>query len=459
MIKMRKVCSIGLDIGTTTLCAVVLDGENGELVDTLTIPNNSLLESEQPWARLQDPQVIIANIKQIVAELEMKHAPISCIGLTGQMHGIVYLDGNGNPVSPLYTWQDGRGNLEYRDGLSYAEYLSQVSGTKLATGFGAVTHFYNLVNDLVPASARVISTIYDYAGLQLACVTRPVLHPSSAASLGFFNIETNCFDRNALQAAHINETFFPETTPKIEIIGKTESNIPVAVAIGDNQASFMGSVNHSTEYLLVNIGTSGQISLFINDYIKNSPAEIRPFSSDGFLMVGASLCGGRAYALLENFFRSVVQMATGATGPPLYEIMNELASHYPTLEHKLEISTQFCGTRENPWQQAAINNLGVDNFSPAHFIVGTLEGIARELHDLYEIMSTQGSVKPTKLVCSGNALRLNLPLQRLVSDIFGMPISIPRYKEEAACGAALFALVAAGHQKSLASAQSLLQYE
>lgn len=456
---MGNVRSIGLDIGTTTLCAVVLDGESGDLLETLTIPNDSALKSEQPWAQLQDPRLTIANIERIVHELELRHAPIACIGLTGQMHGILYLDEAGNAVSPLYTWQDGRGNLACRDGLSYAEVLSQASGYKLASGFGVVTHLYNLLNGLVPDSARRVCTIYDYAGLKLCGGSRPLLHSSSAASLGCFDLEAGVFDRRALQAAGLEASFFPAVSGEVEIIGKTASNIPVAVAIGDNQASFIGSVNQADECLLVNIGTSGQISLFTQRYLKNSPLEIRPFSTDGFLMVGASLCGGRAYALLENFFRAVVIMATGKPAPALYESMNELAAGFPALDQKLEISTQFCGTREQPWQRAAIGNLGVDNFTPAHFIVGVLEGVARELHDLYQSAGVEGSVRPKKLIGSGNALRLCLPLQKVVSEVFGMPLSIPRYKEEAACGAALFALVAAGYQKSLADAQALLQYE
>lgn len=456
---MGNVRAIGLDIGTTTLCAVVLDGESGDLLETLTIPNDSALKSDQPWAQLQDPQLTIANIEKIVRELELRHAPIACIGLTGQMHGILYLDEAGNAVSPLYTWQDGRGNLAYRDGLSYAEFLSQASGYKLASGFGGVTHFYNLLNGLVPDSARSVCTIYDYVGLKLSEGSRPVLHASSAASLGCFDIEAGVFDRRALLAAGFDESIFPAVSREVEVIGKTASNIPVAVAIGDNQASFIGSVNQSEACLLVNIGTSGQISLFTQRYLKNSPLEIRPFSTDGFLMVGASLCGGRAYALLEGFFRAVVEMATGKPAPVLYETMNELAGVSPVQEQKLEISTQFSGTRERPWQRAVISNLGVDNFTPAHFIVGVLEGVARELHDLYQSAGVEDSARPQKLVGSGNALRLCLPLQKLVSEMFGMPLSIPRYKEEAACGAALFALVAAGYQKSLADAQALLHYE
>ena len=79
------------------------------------------------------------------------------------MHGIVYLDKNGEAVSPLTIWQDGRGDTPYKEGLTYAEWLSKKTGYKLATGFGGVTHFYNTVNGLVPENAVTFCTIHDLA--------------------------------------------------------------------------------------------------------------------------------------------------------------------------------------------------------------------------------------------------------------------------------------------------------
>ena len=275
----------------------------------------------------------------------------------------------------------------------------------------------------------------------------------------FIVFQAPTLNRQAIIAAGVDDALFPDVSPDIEIIGTTESKIPVAITIGDNQASFMGSVNSSEECLLVNVGTSGQITRFVNNYIRSSQIDIRPFTKGDFLLVGSSLCGGRAYALLEKFFRSVVQMATDVTPPILYDVMNELANEFSSIENKLEISTKFSGTRENPWQRGTISNVGVDNFTPRHFIVGVLEGVVKELYSLYEIMSPELSQKPRKLVGSGNAIRLCTPLQRLVSDVFDMPISIPRYREEAGYGAALFALVAVGYLKSLPDAQTLVQYE
>ena len=70
------------------------------------------------------------------------------------MHGIVYVDNDGKAVSPLYTWQDNRGNLILNNNITYAEFLTDYSGYNLSTGYGLVTHFY-----ILPEGAVKLCTI------------------------------------------------------------------------------------------------------------------------------------------------------------------------------------------------------------------------------------------------------------------------------------------------------------
>ena len=66
-------------------------------------------------------------------------------------------------LSPLKIWQDGRGDLPYKDSLTYAEYMSKKTGYPLATGYGAVTYFY----DAMKPSPWWVSTLTcgTFAGL------------------------------------------------------------------------------------------------------------------------------------------------------------------------------------------------------------------------------------------------------------------------------------------------------
>jgi len=77
----------------------------------------------------------------------------------------------------------------------------------------------------------------------------------------------------------------------------------------------------------------------------------------------------------------------------------------------------------------------------------------KELYELYRIMG----VKRTGLIASGNGIRKNEALQRVAERYFDAALRIPEHKEEAAYGAALFALVAAGFCKNASEAQSLIR--
>ncbi|NLX79689.1 MAG: hypothetical protein GXY95_07430, partial [Clostridiales bacterium] len=252
---------LGLDIGTTSICVNVIDSETGQVICTSNVPNTSFIHTDRAYEKIQDPARILSCATHAVEAMIEKHSPIDAIGISGQMHGILYLDAEGNAVSPLYIWQDGRGDQEYKDGKSYAEYMSEVTGCALATGFGTVTHFFNMKTSLIPEKAVKLSTIDDYVGMKLTGGKEPVTHPSDAASLGLYNLTEDKFDEAAMEKLGIDPSFFPEVKKGFEIIGKTKHGIPVAVAIGDNQASFMGSVKDSESSILVNVGTGGQVSM------------------------------------------------------------------------------------------------------------------------------------------------------------------------------------------------------
>jgi sedoheptulokinase len=403
------------------------------------------------------------------------HGPVGAIGLTGQMHGIVYLNEQGQAISPLYTWQDGRGDQPHPEGGSYADVLSAQSGYALATGFGSVTHFYNQIQQLVPEGARCLCTIHGYIGLKLTGRSRPLLHSSDAAGLGMYDDAAADFDREALQICGLDPSLFPEVTAELDCLGETGADddrmqanepdaacldeisrgIPVFAAIGDNQASFIGSVGDMAQSLLINIGTSGQIS-FVSDQKPAAPLERRPLLGRKGIVVGSILSGGNSYAMLEAFYRSVLRMA-GCPEQKLYEAMNQLALDFDQMPDKLVVDNRFYGTRQNPMLRGSIENIGKNNWTAQHLTVGILEGIVQEIHNLFEGIETRPDFN--RLIGSGNALRHNKVLQRMLQQKFGLPMHIPAHREEAAYGAALCALTGNGFFARIEDAQKQIRYE
>lgn len=449
--------AIGLDVGTTSVCGIAHDIKTGEIVKSITKANSGFIKTKNSWEKIQDPKSLIALLKDIYAELKQE-GEIASIGITGQMHGIVYLNDKGEPLSELKIWQDGRGNLEYKDGLTYAEYMTKITGYPLATGYGAVTYFYDKINGLVPKDAVTFCTIHDLASMTLSNEIKPLLHPSDAASLGLFDLKNNCYDKIAIEKLGLNYNMFPAVCDGFTLIGKTDDGIPVGVAIGDNQASFLGSVSNMEESLLVNVGTGSQISCLVDKIPENSELDCRPLLDNSFILAGSSLCGGRSYAILESFLREVASIVSGSEIKSAYPAMDKLMENYESVEKPLMVKTLFSGTRKNPEKRGEILHIGIDNFNMASLCDGFMCGMVNELCDMFNEMKPLLTKNRVSMVGSGNGVRNNKPLKKRFEEIFGFKMLVPKHKEEAAFGGSLYALTAAGVFSNIAEAQKLIKY-
>lgn len=447
--------SVGIDIGTTTICACVLDAQTGSILKAWT-QQHAFLPSEDAWAKIQDVKEIEDIAQNILGQIVATYPDIACLGMTGQMHGILYLDEKGNPLSPLMTWQDERGNQLVPDGTeTYAQRLTRLTGYPCATGYGAVTHYYNVCNGLVPQGTACLCTIHDYLMMKFGQMTRPLIHPSDAASLGLFDISLGQFDTQAIEVAGMELAVFPEVSANAT--AQTSYGFPVAIAIGDNQACFHGSVRDPEKSALVNVGTGSQISCWTATHDPMSTVETRPHVDSCYLLSGSPLCGGRSYALLKTFFQTFLEEAGFATDQ-VYSVMNRLAESYASLENPLEVQTSFCGSRQDPSLRGSILNIGTDNFTPAHLTVGFLQGCVNELHETYLQILPLLESPPLYLVGSGNGLRKNVVLQKLFEKTFQMQLLIPCHMEEASYGAALFAMLCSMPERDPQSIRELIQY-
>ena len=444
---------MGLDIGTTSISGVVLDGDTGTVLETVSRSNGKFLPAAHPWERTQDAAAIWQSVSEIAEQLTKAYAPLSCIGVTGQMHGIVYVDKNGSLLSPLYTWQDGRAAAE-ENGKSSVQVLADKTGYQVPAGYGCATHFYHVQHGLVPEGAATFCTIHDYVAMRLCGRKTPVMDTTDAASFGLFDILHSRFDTAAIARAGMDAALLPQVAEKPVVIGETAGGVPVAVAVGDNQASFIGSVRDNA--LLINIGTGSQVSAFSPEVITIPGVETRPFPDGGCLLVGAPLCGGRAYALLERFFREAAALC-GGSDSTAYRAMEQAAE--AVMGQRLPVvAPTFCGTRQHPNQTAVISGLTEDNFTPAHLTAGLLYGMVNELRQLYDSICTHLHTPPKAAVGSGNGIRKNRLLQQILGEVFGLPVSIPSNGEEAVCGAAFLAMAAGGLTADLAQARSLITY-
>lgn len=282
----------------------------------------------------------------------------------------------------------------------------------------------------------------------------PLVQASNAASFGCYDLAAHAFDGSAMEKLDLDGAFLPAVTPETAIIGQ-DGGMHVAVAIGDNQASVLGALRDDGD-VLVNIGTGSQVSAVVSAPVPFPAGEVRPYTDGSFLLVGAPLCGGRAYALLRRFFAQCAERF-GGDGRDIYGVMNDMAAEQPE-DHTLAVDTRFRGTRADPDLRGAISAISEDNFTPEQLTRGVLWGMASELRALYGEMPLP--TPAAGLVGSGNAVRANPVLRRYLEEQFGLKLKLPAYREEAAFGAAVFAAAAAGIYRDVSAAQSaMVHYE
>ena len=247
--------AMGIDIGTTTVSVVLLDGMSGELLGKSTVVHGADLPGDLPEAHLQDPDKLTTAALQAAEALMEQCGASDCIGLTGQMHGMLYVNGEGQAVSPLYTWRDGRGVLPGNGG-SCAEQLRRTGG-EASAGFGLTTHFWLQKQGGIPQNAAGMVTISDYLGMRLCGRTVPIIARDMAASWGSFDLRQGDFCREALERCGVDTAYLPEVAWEHGVMGYVAGGCgkgaPVVVSLGDNQASVFGSVRDLCSTVLLNL--------------------------------------------------------------------------------------------------------------------------------------------------------------------------------------------------------------
>lgn len=148
---------MGIDIGTTTISMVLAEPDSGRLLARKTVEHHSFLDGSRPEQKIQDPEKILTTVKKLLEKMEQEHGIPDGIGFTGQMHGMLYVDAAGKAVSPLYTWQDGSGDIVLDNGKSCVQILKEVGAA--ATGYGIVTHFYLQKTGQIPKEAVKMVTV------------------------------------------------------------------------------------------------------------------------------------------------------------------------------------------------------------------------------------------------------------------------------------------------------------
>ncbi len=466
---------IGLDVGTSSICALLLDTDRPREAVACSVENDCWLNSGDDRIREQDPAGIWRRVQDALNALAARagRGPLRADGLavTGQMHGVLLTDGEGTPVSPLITWQDLRAVDVSPRGRPYLEEFSDAFapeqarslGMRPAAGYMGPTLYAMQGAGQLPEAARHAWFIYDWVAAEMAGAS-PFTTPQTAQSSGMYSALERRWQTEVAGRLGMDCRLLPPVTAVAAKVGTAVGEVPVRkgtpvfAAPGDNQASFLGSVRDAADSILINVGTGAQISVAVSDFISMEGADTRLLWEDGYLLVGASLCGGRAFSLLADFIAHIGQVFCGSrlNREKLYSMMVESAVE----ETALRCRTTLAGTRAEPELRGLIAGLSEGNFTIEELIRATANGIIEELKRFYDAMAAgvPGGLTRGQLVGSGNGLRRNRLLRQSAERAFGTELRIPLIVEEAALGAALTAAIGAGVYASPAEAAAAVSY-
>jgi len=432
--------TIGLDIGTTKIAGILWDSEKNRAVEVLSQDSNAHIESEKEWEQIQNPDLIIQKVLYITEELKKAAAePVSGIGISSQMHGFLYINSEGKALSPLYTWQDLRGACTLESGLTAIEEIGEITGTPISAGYGLATHYYNFKNSLAPLVSYRIVSIGGFAAMNLCGLTNPSIDPSEGAGFGLYDTAELCFMHNRIKGLFGSDDFLPDEVPFNSTAGTDRDDVPVYNSLGDNQASFLGAMKGREQNLLINLGTSGQICFLadrVPDMLKG--LEVRPFPGS-ILVVGATLAGGKSFALLMDLFHDVLDLF-GRDIPhgEMMGIVDSLSSEEP--DNPLLIEPYFNGTRMNPDLRGSVKGIDLTNLKARNLIYGFAHSMVNELKQLLINNNLENEIKGREITASGNGVRKNPLIQRIIEKEFGCVPGLSANREEAACGAAAYVL-------------------
>lgn len=469
---------LGVDLGTTKITCIAVDALKGEILAVGFATNSANITRPEDQSRgfsEWNAGLILTDslgcIRSVVEQLATQASDVVAIGITGQQHGVVLVDSvRREAVSPLINWQDRRALQPQPDGKqtwlqaarnAIGPETWKRTGCWLHPGFMATTLFELSIRGQLPAQAQALFIMDFFAAMLTG--QNPVSEPSAAGSSGVFNVQTRQWDEEAIAALGLSRSLFPEICEANRAVGKLigecatqtglREGVPVFAAIGDHQASFLGSVADRRNSILVNVGTGAQVAVFTDGLDFELPIELRPFPFGGNLLSNVGLSGGWSYQVLEQFFRntagSMLQIEPEAK---LYETMTRLAANIPAGADGLRCEPRFAGTRLDPTVRGSITGLSPQNFTAAHLARAVLEGMSQSLHEGFLAIHQITRHSPGNLTAAGNGLRENRLLAQIVSQAFGLPMTFTRHREEAAFGAAIVASVGANLYPSLDAA-------
>ena len=425
----------GIDVGTTAVKGVAID-EAGTVLARAEA-GYSLATPRPGWVE-QDPEDWWRAAESVLGQLRAQAGRPAGLGLSGQMHGLVALDGADRILRPAILWNDQRtaaqcAEIEQTVGL---ERLLELTGNRALTGFTAPKLLW--LREHEPEIWRQVRRVMlpkDYVRLRL-CGTWAT-DVSDASGTLLLDVPARGWSRDVLEALELDPELVPEVLESPAVSGTTPDGIPVAAGAGDQAAGALGVGVVRPGPLSVVLGTSGVVFAACDRYVADRLGRLHAFCHavpDTWHVMGVMLSAAGSLGWARD------TLAPGSEFEPLLADLDR----WPPGVEGLTFLPYLAGERTphaDPDARGAFVGLGLRH-DRAALIRAVLEGVAFGLRDCLDLIAGLG-VPATAGRVSGGGARSDLWLA-IVASVLELPLERVAVAEGAAYGAALLGGVAGG---------------
>ncbi len=449
---------LGIDVGTGGTRAVLVDRE-GRVVASCAAEHAGIRSEHIGWAE-QEPEDWWRAAKEaiagVMAESELAGSEIEAVGLTGQMHGCVMLDAEGNVLRPALIWADQRTQPEC-DWLTKTigfERLIELTCNPALPNF-TLTKLLWVRTHQPEIFAKIAHVLCPKDFVRYRMTGEFAMDMQEASGTLLLDVTNRRWSADMCELAGIPMSWLPRLFEGPEICARINEagagatgltvGTPVAAGAGDQGAGAVGMGILTPGSVSATIGTSGVVFAATDAPTKDRLGRLHTFchAAPGVWHV-MGVTNGAGLSL--RYFRDT--FSAGAS----YDELSAEAAKVPAGSDGLMWAPYLFGER-TPHLDASARAAFVGitaSHGRGHFVRAVLEGVAFSLKDTFTLFDELGiPVKSIRL--GGGGARGGL-WRQVQADVYGQPVELLEAEEGGAFGAALLAGVGIGAWPSVEAA-------
>jgi xylulokinase len=399
-------------------------------------------------------------VQNALAQGRLRGDQISCVGLSGQMHGAVLLDDQARVIRPALIWCDVRTEKQSRDLTAQigAARLIQLTCNPALTNFTLTKCLWVRENE--PANwSRVRSLMLpkDYVRFELTGERATDVADASGTLL--LDVAHRRWSKEILGLVEMDESLLPTLYESPEICGRIsaagaaatglQSGTPVVAGAGDQAAGAIGMGVVSPGTVSATIGTSGVVLAATDAPALDPGGRLHTFCHAvprRWMVMGVTQAAGLSLRWFRDQLGAVTNRSSDSSsdaGSDSYDRLTAEAAQAPPGSDGLLWAPYLMGERTphlDPTARAMLVGLTASH-TRAHVIRAILEGVAFSLRDTFTIF--QEIEVPVKTIRLGGGGARSPLWRQIQADIYGHQVETVEAEEGAAYGAAILAGVGA----------------